>query len=61
MEPARPSGQRPASDPVLDDVNRTLIELLQQDGLIYVGKGRQGSRLSTKGAVFLACCEKSRG
>ena len=32
MEPARPSGQRPASDPVLDDVNRTLIELLQQDG-----------------------------
>jgi transcriptional regulator with PAS, ATPase and Fis domain len=37
---------------------RYRLKLLQQDGLIHVGKGRQGSRLSIKGAAFLACCGK---
>ncbi|QQE73348.1 sigma 54-interacting transcriptional regulator [Brevibacillus composti] len=39
---------------------RYRFKLLQQDELIYVGKGRQGSAISPQGEAFLAYCHHAK-
>ncbi|WNC16650.1 sigma 54-interacting transcriptional regulator [Brevibacillus brevis] len=39
---------------------RYRLKLLAQDELIHVGKGRQGSRISSKGEAFLAFLQQSK-
>lgn len=40
---------------------RYRLKLLQQDELIHVGKGRQGSQISSKGEAFLTCFHRTKG